>query len=275
MKDLSKKLDPQSHLVIETTINHYLNNQPAFYSLIRPQELYLFFHYRKYMTGEVLDFGCADGFFASLLGKFTNHKIHTGIDIDDSLINHAGNSKAYKKIIKYDGESMPLESKSYDCVISNCVFEHLPHLDSNLTDIHRVLKPKGYLLTSVMTDKWDKYLFGTKLLGNRYAEYMRRKQVHHNLLSKNKWRQKYSKHNFKIIHEGGYLPQNTSQLLDLAHYLSIGSLIYKKIFDSWVPIQNWHKTLKLTALIHAKVKRSLFCNPDRSSALFYVLQKAR
>src|SRR6185295_16978609 len=40
-------------------------------------------------------------------------------------------------------------------VISNCVMEHIPDIDSVLSEVKRVLKPGGYLITTVPSEKWD------------------------------------------------------------------------------------------------------------------------
>jgi hypothetical protein len=86
MKKLSKKLSKKDQNLIIKAIKYYLNNRPNFYGLIRPQELFLFYHFRDYITGKVLDYGHGDGFFAKFLVDIFRQKITIGLDLEDSRI---------------------------------------------------------------------------------------------------------------------------------------------------------------------------------------------
>jgi ubiquinone/menaquinone biosynthesis C-methylase UbiE len=274
MTTSSKPFDKKADAVISDTIDNYLNHQPPFYCLIRPQELYLFYHFRNYLKPKSLDYGCGDGFFAKLLVNHTGNQIHTGIDIKESRINLAHLTKSYKNIVEYDGHNLPSANNTFTSVMSNCVFEHLPDINQSLQEINRVLRPGGYLLTSVMTNRWEDYLAGSLILGVKYKDLMRRQQIHINLLSQNEWRQRYRQAGFSLIHEVGYLSPKTARFLDLSHYLSIGSLLSHKITGRWVPLKNWHRPFKLNRLFTKIAKQSLFSNPTQSAALFHVLKKS-
>lgn len=49
-------------------------------------------------------------------------------------------------VLEYDGLHFPFPDGSFDVVLSNQVFEHVPDLDPVLSEIARVLKPQGKLL---------------------------------------------------------------------------------------------------------------------------------
>jgi len=171
---------------IDFFIKKYLENRPMFMAIIRSQEALLFQKYHNFIKGKILDFGCGEGFFAKLV--FGKYKIDIGLDLfNNKRIEEAKKEKIYKKIILYDGDTIPYPDNSFDTIISNCVLEHIPNIGFSLKEIYRVLKPGGYFLTSVMTDQWENHLFGSKIFGKAYLNYMRKTQVHHNLFSNNQW----------------------------------------------------------------------------------------
>lgn len=43
----------------------------------------------------------------------------------------------------YDGKTLPYENDSFDVVISNQFFEHIPYNEVSLRQVFRVLKPGG------------------------------------------------------------------------------------------------------------------------------------
>ena len=94
-------------------------------------------------------------------------------------------------------------------------------LDQVIGEINRIIKPRGKFLTTVMTKKWEEYLFGTKIFGGFYKKYMRKKQVHINLLTRKQWEEKFKKAGFKIVKVSGHLDKFLSSLLDILHYISL------------------------------------------------------
>ena len=251
-----------------------------FMAIIRSQEAMLFRKYMNLITPsfakasagkrKILDFGCSEGFFAKLV--FGKKRIAVGLDLfSNKRIEEAAKEKIYKKITLYDGDTIPYPDNSFDTIISNCVLEHIPNIGFSLKEIYRVLKPDGYFLTSVMADQWENNLFGSKIFGKVYLNYMRKTQVHHNLFSKEKWQTYLEKTGFKIQSIDGYLYKKSASYLDLFHYLSIGSLISYKLFNKWVlfsiPFLNKIKTQFIKKIIIDEN------NLDKASALFFVLKK--
>ncbi len=252
-------------------ISHYLSHRPAFFSFIRPQEAFLFEKNRHTIKPPVLDFGCGDGFFAEMV--FGQGAIDIGLDVHESRISEAQDKGVYKQIISYAGGRIPLKDASAATVVSNCVFEHLPNLDKNIAEISRILKPGGFLLTSVMTNRWNDFLIGKHIVGNTYIKKFERQQEHLNLLSQKNWETKLEKNQLKPIQTIGYLNKNTSRLLELAHVFSIPSLITRKTLNRWVAYPSWHQPLQLTKLISHSLTTSLKTKASESAALFIVAQK--
>lgn len=212
-------------------IQKYIDHRPLFMALIRPQEAMLFSENINHVKKPVLDFGCGDGFFAKTV--FGKKVIDVGLDLKNTRAKEAENNGIYKKVTYYDGRIIPYPNNYFNTVISNCVLEHIPNLDNTLKEIHRILKPSGTFVTTVMTDQWEKYLFGSRILGKIYVRWLRKKQKHFNLFSEKKWGLKFEKCGFGINKTKGYISPKNVFYLDLFHYLSIPSLIVYKLLGKW------------------------------------------
>ena len=249
-------------------INAYLKERPAFMSFIRPQEALLFNKYKEYITAPVLDFGCGDGFFAQV--AFGKNKLDIGLEVKNNLrIEEAKKRNVYKKILTYDGITIPLKNNSMQTVISNCVFEHIPNISNSVSEIYRILKKDGYCVTSVMTSDWSDMMFGTKFFGKNYAKWMNRRQEHESLLSKKQWETLFKKAGFNVMEEVGYINENTAKWLDLFHYLSLPSLITYKLFKKWV-LFPWVND-RIVRWVETRHASSL--QKNKFGACFYVLKK--
>src|SRR3989338_11283820 len=208
-------------------LREYLRARPLFLSVLRAKEAYL---YRDYLPFKkpVLDYGCGDGFFAKIAFSHEN-TIDIGLDVRQSRINQTKKQKIYKKTVNYDGKKIPFGNNHFATVVSNSVLEHVDGLEEAIAEINRVLKPGGTFLTTVMTNRWEDYLWGAKYFGNYYKIYMRKKQIHVNLLSRKEWDRMFAKKGFKIKKTVGHLDRFSSGLIDFLHYLSVPSLISYKL----------------------------------------------
>ena len=228
-------------------IRKYLEARPMFLSIIRSKEAALFEKHKKYFKGRVLDYGCGDGFFAETV--FGKNKIDVDLDLETSRAKAAEKKKIYRKVAYYDGRNIPYPDYYFSTVISNCVLEHIPSLDKTLAEIKRVLRPGGYFITSVMTNRWEDYLVGQKIFGKIYLKFMRKTQEHHNLLSKEEWVGRFKKAGFRQITTDDYLTKKQSAYIDLFHYLSFPSLLTYKLLGRWVIWPKWYKYFFVDKLI--------------------------
>jgi len=259
-------MDINNHRSLIFYFEQYLRQRPLFLSLIRSKEAYLFDRFLK-LEKPILDLGCGDGFFAKVV--FDAKTVDVGLDLSESRITEAKKSGVYKKLITYNGKTIPFEKNSLATVVSNCVLEHILDLKTVLSEIHRVLKPKGIFYTTVMTEEWEQNLFGSLILGNWYKKWMRKKQVHLNLLSSQEWDLAFKKAGFTIVRRVGYLSPTACKLIDICHYLSFPSLITYKLFGKWVlfpdSVKYFYPINYLTSILNQKV------SPNHSGALFYIL----
>ena len=159
---------------------------------------------------------------------------------------------------------------SFSTVISNCVLEHVENLPLILREINRVIKRGGFFYLTVMTDMWNDHLIGGSLFGKRYIKWMKKIQIHYNLLSQSEWEKLFEKSGFKVIEKVGYIDKKTSHLIELFHYLSVDSLISYKLFKKWVLFPLRFKVIENLIL---KRIRNTYKPKKNSSTVFYALKK--
>lgn len=241
-----------------------------FLAIIRVREALLFQKYAYLITKPVFDFGCGDGFFCQTV--FGKEKINVGLDLKNSRGKTAEKNQVYKEVIFYDGKKIPFSDNYFQTIISNCVLEHIPNLQPSLKEIKRVLKPNGYFLTTVMTNQWKNYLFGKKIFGDWYVNFMKKKQQHANLLTMKQWNNAFKNAGFKVIKTIGYLNEKNSSFMDLAHYLSLPSLVTYKLFNNWQMLPKLNIFLWKNYIIK---NINIRVSPKKSSGLFFILKNEK
>lgn len=104
----------------------------------------------KPAKGDLLDVGCGKGDMVQLATErgwrsqgieFFGHGSGTNIR---SVLTERGLLGA--NVSEYDGVTFPFANESFDIVLSNQVFEHVPDLDRILSEVSRVLRPGGALI---------------------------------------------------------------------------------------------------------------------------------
>lgn len=246
-------------------IEKNLQYRPYFFSFIRPQEAFLFEKYKEYCKGMILDFGCGDGFFAECI--FGKRRVDIGLDVITSRIKTAKKNNIYKKTVIYDGIHIPYKEASVQTIISNCVFEHIPHIKESLTEMKRVLKPGGHLVTSVMCNTWNGNLSGKRMFGSPYVAWFNRMQEHHALYSKKQWIALFAKCGFDVVAEEDYLYEIASQKTELSHFTSLYSLALYKLTGHWTC------GLKPSQGEVEKIRNIIVNDKKNPSACFFVLRK--
>jgi SAM-dependent methyltransferase len=95
------------------------------------------------MLGRVLDVGCGEMPFRSLLPEAANY---TGVDIpaaDDFGM------RRHPEILDFDGCSIPFPDASFDYILCTEVLEHADDPTALISEMYRVLKPGGTLAATV------------------------------------------------------------------------------------------------------------------------------
>lgn len=109
----------------------------------------------------ILEVGCGNGYYLSLLNRLDLNLNLTGIDIDEKALKDAvkfiGNGSV--KLIRADGSKIPFARESFDKIVMGEVIEHVANEETVLREVCRVLKRGGILvLTTCNLDYpflWD------------------------------------------------------------------------------------------------------------------------
>jgi len=151
------------------------------HSLWRAQELSLFHQHRARVVPPVMDFGCGDGSFASILFD----AIDAGVDNDPDALAVARQYGIYRRLLQSTDDAIPMDAASVRTVVSNSVLEHVLRLDAMLAEIRRVLAPGGAFLFSVPVAAFRDHL--TRYFGRAESDRINTEYYHRNLLPPAEW----------------------------------------------------------------------------------------
>jgi ubiquinone/menaquinone biosynthesis C-methylase UbiE len=186
----------------------------------------------------VLDIGCGDGVFASVL--FLD-KIDTGLDADVKELKKSQESGMYKELINGFANNISKSNESYATVFSNSVLEHIQDIDAALNEIYRILQSNGTLFVTVPTNLFDHYsiiyqiLSGVRWysLAQHYQKFFNKFWRHYHYYTRNEWITLFEKHNFftKAVIEYG--KKKDCLFNNLMVPLSIPNYLTKKIVNRY------------------------------------------
>lgn len=94
---------------------------------------------------DILDFGCGTGLNSLSLDQFGDVY---GFDISEEALKYS-KARGRAKILRAEAESLPFKSNSFDVVCALDVLEHIEDDIHAICEIHRVLKPGGFLILTV------------------------------------------------------------------------------------------------------------------------------
>jgi SAM-dependent methyltransferase len=163
------------------------------HSLWRAQELSLFRAQKATLRTPVVDFGCGDGSFASLIYD----RIDYGVDVDEGALAVARRYGLYARLVHADDWFIPLPDGTAGSIVSNSVLEHLVHLDRILAELHRILAPDGMLLFTVPVKQYERDL--ARYIGARAARKVNYETYHRNLLEPEDWRELLQRNGFTVV----------------------------------------------------------------------------
>jgi SAM-dependent methyltransferase len=152
------------------------------------------------LENPVLEIGCGDGSFTSLLGV----RVDLAIDLNARAARRASERwNTYGRVICGDIRSARLPQSHYQTVFANSVFEHIEGLPGVLAVCTDILAPTGSLVVTVPTASMNRHLL------SRRAWYLRmrnRQLQHRNLWSEAQWKGALSHAGFSSVEANPYLP---------------------------------------------------------------------
>lgn len=120
----------------------------------------LAFVQRFVKSGRLLDIGAAYGFFVNVAASAF---VSEGVEISPYAV-HLARTEYHANVEIGDAEHLDKPSEEFDAVTMWDIIEHLPNPRKALEEIHRILKPGGFLFVS--TDDVSNWL--PHLLGRRW-----------------------------------------------------------------------------------------------------------
>ena len=187
----------------------------------------------------ILDLGCGDGLFASILFA---ENVDTGIDSSQEEVKQALRCAIYNELITCSGDKIPKDDESYHTVFSNSVLEHISDLDSVLREVNRLLAPGGCFYVTIPTDRFETYSAGARFfrgfglggLAKHYGALYNRFWRHYNVHDRAGWQKRFQMSGFKVVDVHSYDPPAICLINDLLTPLAFPSFLFKKTLHRWV-----------------------------------------
>ena len=99
----------------------------------------------------VLDIGCGMGQLTIFVSRHLHRKT-IGVDIDPVSLKLASSrcrdGASESRFVLFDGGCFPFVSNGFEMAFAHEVIEHVPEAVSFLTEVHRLLKPGGFLIVT-------------------------------------------------------------------------------------------------------------------------------
>ena len=199
----------------------------------------------------VLDVGCGDGIFASILFK---DRVDTGIDPDDSELSIARELDCYEELIACGGDNIPKPDGHYRTIFSNSVLEHIPDLPPVLDELHRLLHPDGQLLVTVPTHRFQHYTFGNLVLralrlnraATRWQSFFKRFWNLHNVNAPETWRAMFERAGFALEESFEYESPRLTLLKEVLMPFSAPGAVEKRLLNRWTILPSWIRRIAIS-----------------------------
>lgn len=216
----------------------HLREMPLHRAILRSVEAKLMS--RVSLTPPVLDLGAGDGHFASTAYART---IDAGLDLRYAdLAVAARRPGTYRQVFVASGVALPFANHAFGTVVSNCVIEHIPDIHRAVSEIARVLKPGGAFATTLPSEHYAEFLWGSTVLrgmglrnlARRYGHFFNRISYHHHVYPREEWRRLFTAVGLDMVEHTYYFSAAAHRAFDLCHYLSIPGLVAHTLTGRWV-----------------------------------------
>jgi 2-polyprenyl-3-methyl-5-hydroxy-6-metoxy-1,4-benzoquinol methylase len=229
----------------------------------------------------ILDLGCGDGVFSSVVFYDKYDKIDTGIDADPKEIERAKQKNIYNELLCCKADKIPKETGFYNTIFSNSVLEHIPLLDPVLLEAHRLLGSSGNFYITVPNDNFDKFnMIATILraahcysLAARFSGFYNHFWHHYHFYAKKDWISLFNKTGFEVIETKEYDSHALCFLNDCLIIFAIPSLLIKKIFGRWILFPSMRKCFAFFCTKFIKIDFNKHIDINHGGLVFFHLRK--
>jgi len=215
----------------------HLRDLPYFRAMLRAVEAQFYQDYP--LEPPVLDVGCGDGHFASLV---FDQPLDVGLDPWEGLIRQARQYGGYRTLVMADGGRMPFPDAHFGSAISNSVLEHIPHVEGVLAETRRVLKPGAPFLFCVPNPSYLSELsipailhkIGLSGVGEHYRDWFRRMSRVHHAEPPEVWRGWLEAAGFRLEKCWHYFSPRSMRVLEWGHYFGAPTLLPHALTGRWI-----------------------------------------
>lgn len=182
-------------------------------------------------AGNILDIGCGAGRLLQKIHAVTHAPAKFyGLDISEKLCEISRRNNPYTEVTRGDAEALPYKDDTFDIVFMTEALEHLLDYDKALSEVRRVLKPRGVFIVTVPNRDWARYDFYDKL--------------------RNKKLQPIDDHYFRVNEIRNYLRNNSFRIVK---YRGSDNLYY------YAPYHKYEQCIAFFfPFLYLKMKRLLF-----------------
>lgn len=178
------------------------------HALWRAIEAKLLYNYLPFEQ-PILDLGCGDGLFASILFEDRPEKIAVGCDVSDQVVKVAKSCSVYEKVVVADGCKLPFKNEAFATILSNCVLEHIAEDEKVLKEVVRVLKKEGKFIFTVPSKKFVENL---KKQDEKYVEKLNKRLAVLHYRSLEEWKRLLQQSGLTLEEFRYYLPKAVQQV---------------------------------------------------------------
>lgn len=224
-----------------------LRDLPYFRATLRAVEARFYQDFE--LPAPVLDVGCGDGHFATVA---FDHILDVGLDPWDEPIRQAACRGGYRLLVQADGGRMPFPDAYFSSAVSNSVLEHIPHVQSVLADVYRVLKPGALFLFCVPNPSYlselsiPTWLHGVGLgsIGEAYREWFREMSRTIHAEPPAIWQNWLEAAGFHLDKWWHYFSPAALRMLEWGHYFGAPTLLSKFLTGRWILVPTrWNLVL--------------------------------
>lgn len=218
-------------------LKKYLSCAPVYLAMERAIECRLISKIE--VKGPILDFGCGDGLFSSIL---FNRPPDMGLDISFEEIKAAAKRKTYRYTLTADLSQLPIKKECFTTIVCNSVLEHVADFKGALREARRVLNSSGKFILTVPTEDYEKFFLyarmlaglGFRKLAGHYGRIFNKIFKHFHAYTAEQWIRIIEENGFKVRKIIHYLPERVITAHDLFLPLSLIAWLNKKIFNRWI-----------------------------------------